>query len=848
MPDRKVSKLYSHTLAAALALSALAVGAIHLPIVVAYATLVLASGCLALAVGSWFVGERRELGAGSATTAAASSLRTDIGAGVWFALSLVCLLQALPLPLGWLEHLAPSQADVWARALRPFGAPPPELASLSLAPHRTLVEALKMATYGVIFYVSARLGRQGMGRIAALAFASAVAVALVTLAHRALGAERLFGLYTPNDTRAVAPLLNPNSRAGYLNLGFFCGLGLLFRVGPSPRGTFFGVGLVLLTVEILLCQSRGGTACLMLGMLLVPLLRPRAKPEPASDSGKERMSRAAQVAIVGSIAAGAAVLAIVSRPPGGFGFDESLEKLELFGRAAELVRDHPLWGVGRGAFGSAFSAYQPGAGSSVFEYAENLPLQWAAEWGVPVTVLALGALAWSLRPVLSRRSLSSPVRRCALIGAGVLGTQNLVDLGLEITAVAALLVYVLGGLLGAALSSAAAGRDPRPRLLPFGCALTLLCIGLTLAEGRESPARERDQLHAELAAGHGLPAEHFWAALRSAVLAYPADPYFPLLGASAALAAQRDALPWAASAIEKAPGSAPAQLALGRALWARHATDQALGALRRAIELDPARAGNAIRLGLGWRLTPELLARAVPDGPAGTPSLELLADASQPGSSERVHWLEEALAREPESAPIHYRIAHELWRDVLLGERGGICRGRRDDCLRRASEHAALALSPPNPAAVVLQAQLLELSEGPRAAEERLAAGCEPFPGDEGCARALFALALKNQSPRLPGSVRNLIASGCATRERCAATHTNLGNQYAALGQWRSAQNHFRQATLEWPTADNWRSLANAFRELGQAERAEDAVRRAELLEGKVKGAELLEGEEKGAP
>jgi tetratricopeptide (TPR) repeat protein len=845
MPDRKDSKIYVHTLTAALALSAQAAGAIHLPIVVAYATLVATSGCLALAVGSGFVSARDEIAShrGCAPSTGSSRIgaarvRVDVGAGVWFFLALVCLLQALPLPLAWLEQVAPHQWDVWARALRPFGSAPPELASLSLAPHRTLVEALKMASYGIIFYLAARLGRHGMGRIAALAFGSAFAVALVTLAHRALGAERLFGVYLPSDTLAVAPLLNPNSRAGYYNLGFFCGLGWLFRLGTSPRGAFVGVGLVLLLVEILLCQSRGGTAALVLGMLLVPLLRPEATEKPPSGPDSAEMSRAWQAAIVSAIAAGATSMAIASRPRGGFGFEASLEKLALLGRAAELVRDHFGWGVGRGAFGSAFSTYQPSAGSIVFEHAENLPLQWAAEWGLPVTVLALSALAWSLWPVLSRRTLASPVRRCALVGAGVLCAQNLLDLGLEITAIAALLVYVLGGLLGAALGSGAPGSEPRPRFLPFGAVLTALCISLVLAEGSDSPARERERLHARLGEVRGVPDERFWNALRAAVLAYPADPYFPLLGASAALAAQRDALPWAARAIERAPGSAQAELVLARALHARHATDQALGALRRAIELDPASAGSAIRIGFDWRLSPELLARIVPEGPQGTASLQLLADASQPGSTDRVHWLEQALSRDPKSAAIHYRIALELHRDVLLGERGVICPQRRDECLRRAAEHAARATDPPSAPAVVLEAELLQLRLGPRAAEDRLADGCARFPGDEACARALFTLALDNQSARLPAAVRALTASGCATRERCAATHSSLGAQFAARGQWHNAQNHFRQATLEWPTADNWRALANASKELGQLERAEDALRRAALLEAEKKGAQ----------
>lgn len=828
MPDRKVSKVYSHTLAAALTLSAQAAGAIHLPIVVAYATLVAISGGLALAASS-----RDRTGLKPHGRALA---RLNVGAGVWFALALACLFQALPLPLAWLEQAAPAQADVWARALRPFGDPPPAFATLSLAPHRSLVEALKMASYGVIFYVSARFGRRGMGRIAALAFVSALAVALVSLAHRGLGAERLFGVYAPIDTTAVAPLLNPNNRAGYENLGFFCGLGWLFRLGPNPTGAFVGLGLLLIMSDILLCQSRGGTACLVLGMLLVPLARLWQRDEPHSERGQEEMRPTWQIAIVALLGAGATTLLALSRPRGGFGYEESLEKLDLFARVARLVGDHPVFGVGRGAFGSAFSPYQPRAGAIVFEHAENLPLAWAAEWGVPVAVAAFVAIAWALAPVLSRRTLASPVRRCALVGAAVLCAQNLVDLGLEIPAIAALSVCVLGGLLGASLGPRAPAEEASPRLLPAGLVLTALCIVLVVALGSDSPARERERLHARLAATNGVPDTGFWAALRRATLSYPGEPYFALLGASAALAAGRDAVPWAARALERAPESATAQLTLARALRARGASAQAVDALRRAIDLDLDSAPSAVRIASQWKLDPQLLARAVPEGASAARVLQLLADASAPGSPERLSWLTEALVREPANAAVHFRVALELAQDLSRGEALVLCRASRDGCVRRALEHVRQA--EPTPLAAVLEAQLIELAQGPSVAEVRLASLCAPFSGDEGCARELARLALQNRSERAAAAVRASIAAGCASRERCAATHAHLGDLYAALGQWHDAQNHFRQATEEWPTPDNWRSLANAAAALGQTGRAEEARRRAELLASEKKGAQ----------
>jgi tetratricopeptide (TPR) repeat protein len=277
---------------------------------------------------------------------------------------------------------------------------------------------------------------------------------------------------------------------------------------------------------------------------------------------------------------------------------------------------------------------------------------------------------------------------------------------------------------------------------------------------------------------------------------------------------------------------------LARALLARRAPTQASDALRRAIELDPGAAHAAVRIGLDQHLSAELLARAVPEGPTGTAPLQMLADYSEPGSAQRMHWLEQALARDPGSAAVHYRMALELQRDVALGDGARICRQRRDDCLRRALAHVERAAAPPSPQTSLLRALLIEQSEGSRVAEERLVVDCAPFPGDEDCARALLSLALRNQSERVPGAVRALIASGCATRVRCAATHLGLGQQFAALGQWRNAQNHFRQATQEWPTVEGWRALAQASTELGQSARAEDALRRAALLDVEKKGAQ----------
>jgi tetratricopeptide (TPR) repeat protein len=811
MPVPKRATRCTCTLALAVGFSALAAGGVHLWVLTGYAALVVISGLLALPLGQ------------------PGGSRDVVGASVWFALASFCLLQALPLPRAWLEALAPNNADIWARSLSPFGLPPPALASISLAPQRTIVEALKFASYGVVFGVSARLARQcGVSWLARLVFASALAVALVTAAHQLVGAERLFGVYRPLDVSSVAPLLNPNNRAGYLNLGFFCGLGLLFRAGAKGQGAFIGLGLVCLVAASLLCQSRGGTGCLMLGMVLLLLLRRKDGVTRGPELGRRW-----QAAIVVLIATSGTLMVLTARPKGGLGLeDQSLEKLDSIGRVSQLVLDHFGLGIGRGAFGTVFSSYQSSGSARVDEYGENFPLQWAAEWGVPITLAAFAALAWALWPALSRRSLQSPVRRCALVGCLVLMGQNLVDLGLEVPALGAAFACVLGALSGGARSSRGEPPEMSPRLLGAGSLLTLGCLALALvyAQGSDSPALERNRLHAELVAAHGAPPAGFWLDLRRAVEAYPADAYFPLLGANAALASRQDALPWVARALERSPSSAAAHITLAEALQARGVTGQALGALRRAAELDPSQAPAATQLALRWDRS--ATREVVPEGPGGASVLRALADTA-PDPVQRLHWLEQSLERNPNDPEAHYQLALGLFRDLTRKEGAVACRERQAWCLSAVQTHAREAERPGSSRAAILEAQLLEWQSGPAPAEAELSDACRQLPADLACAQSLATLAIKTRSPHLPGAVNALVALACGTREGCGQIHMRLGQQFAGQGQWHSAASHFWQATQEAPSPESWRAVGQAYRQLGQEVRAASALRRAEQLDSK---------------
>jgi hypothetical protein len=260
-----------------------------------------------------------------------------------------------------------------------------------------------------------------------------------------MGATKVYGLYQPNFMTVpwhIGPLLNPNNLAGYLNLGALAGLGVLLSHRPVIPRWALGLGVALIVAIDVTSASRGGVLALPVGLVALALFaRHEKRDRPASQSASTWLLLFA--------VAGGGVLAVLGGNAKAWTelYDKNLSKLEMILWVKPLVHDHPFFGIGRGAFESVFPAYRLTPGHVIYTHAENFVVQWAAEWGLPVTCAALGAFGWAFAP----RRLG--VQRSALAAGGwcgvaALALQNLVDLGLEIPAVSIGAAAVLGSLWG----------------------------------------------------------------------------------------------------------------------------------------------------------------------------------------------------------------------------------------------------------------------------------------------------------------------------------------------------------------------------------------------------------------
>jgi hypothetical protein len=763
--------------------------------------------------------------AAAVAAAAAVLLRPKrVPAGSWLllALGVYSAFQLVPLPFALLEWLSPASANVWRGAFSLFGARGQGFAPLTVDPGATALEVLKWTAYACT--LSAAVGLRSRYRSVALAllvFGSALLVCLVTLAHGVLNLEHIYGVFRPTDhSRWVrGPFVNGNNLAGYLNLGLFAGAGLAVS-RRIERGTpLLLAGVILLGAGSLLASSRGGTLTLFGGAGLFSYLMLRGR---SGGSGK------LVTIIVTTALVGFALAAAVSgrRVFGTLLDTQVVTKISIWRWTLDLIADAPWFGVGRGGFESAFQPYRHPLGvnyTQVVVHAECFPLQWAADWGVPVTLAALLALAFIARRTWSRAH-GDPIAAGLFTGLIALGVQNLTDLGLELFSVMA---AALVSFAGADEVDETPPSSRRAALAPV--ATVALGLVLVVALGATPPQVERQRAgraYGALARASRQELRAFRDGLEAAFHRHPGDPYLPLLGGLATWRIGGDPLPWLGRALERSPLDGNVHLALSDVLARRGARQQSL---------LHARFTALYAQGLREQALSRIAARVQSEAdlfdsfPVGLPGSELLAETCEKiMAALRVTCWREALSRQPK-AVTERALTAALLSSLEKGEKPCVG-GDRKNCvdqalglLDRLEKHAAGAND-----AAELRARLLVVLGNKREAALLLLERCPGGIESKTCLEQALDFAIASGEVQVIERVAaRYVALVCGEPHACAALHERLGRAYADLATETSALRHFLDAAKRSPTLERWLLTAESASRLGSSSTAELALARA---------------------
>lgn len=778
--------------------------------------------------------------------------RTRIQLPVWvtLALAILTLLQAVPLPAVLARFLSPEAISIRGLAWKALGEPLPSWVALSLAPSASLVEALKWFTYAMVLLVAVRVGQSrngsgaGVRQVAMAVFVSALLVALVTVIHGAAHAQRVYGFYQPTFTPGrwtVGPFLNENNLAGYLNLGAFCGLGLLVRQTQPVGRALLGAGVAALVGVALLGGSRGGALSLVLGVVLfagfLALAARRARHRSQRLLSRSTvMATAATLGVAGILAAFGAITTLAEQERG-----ES--KLQVFVWTSRLIEDFPVVGVGRGAFGTVFTAYAEPLENRVFSSPENFLLQWASEWGVLATLVAAGCFVWCIVPVV-RAAASRPTLAALTSGSMALAVQNLVDLGFEVPAICIAMAAVLGVVWGSvdarrrreALRRRSSSWPLRLRLAFGSCAAAL--VGAAAVWGAPTVDGARTMVERQLEAANTTTAvSRLRRSIREQLSRFPADPYFSRLGALVAWRTrQDDPIRWLNHSLSRDMTNGRTHLLLARVLVQRKVQHQALLHARLAVEHDPMSIGPAASIAVKTTQDFEQLARAAPRNVSGSKMLyEMALRLRKPEQREvRTRCLREAIKRNPQLIRARVRLARDQLAVLSEDNPEGPCSGkRRARCVAEVEAMATklASLTPHTSAAVEMRARLMMVQGDPAAAARLLEQRCLRYDDPVGCLKVRVEAAMAAGSETLIASaVEALTHEACPPAKRCAAVESWLGDRMAERGDWRAAMQHYQRSARQVPRAASWRKLADAASRAGKRGTALMAAREAAQL------------------
>jgi O-antigen ligase len=335
--------------------------------------------------------------------------------------------------------------------------------AISFDPYETQVTVLKLMAYALALGLLLRYtSTPGRFRVLVLVVIGiGVMSALFALLRQTTqrGATEFLFPFVRLD-RGYGQFVNRNHFAFLMEMALGLALGLIAGGGRREKILLYLTAAIPVWVALVLSNSRGGILSMLCQLLLLALMfsavrnpeKPKAdKKEAASWLHRLGASRIFRLTL-GAFLLAATFIGIVwvggeqmvsrfetmpdeiavETQESGYG----VRRKEIWGATWQMIKEHPLAGVGLGGYWTAIPLYHNASGRMTPQQAHNDYLELLASGGV-IGVLLCGWFVFLLIK-FALRSLRSvdPFRRAACLGAltGIFGISihSLVDFGLHI--------------------------------------------------------------------------------------------------------------------------------------------------------------------------------------------------------------------------------------------------------------------------------------------------------------------------------------------------------------------------------------------------------------------------------
>lgn len=349
-----------------------------------------------------------------------------------------------------------------APAAAPETVPIAELGpgTLSLDPQATLEAASKILALLIYLCAALQIMRKpDRRRIVLVVFAAfGFAVSLFAIVQRLTYTGKMYWIRTITPYAApFGPYGNYNHFAGMIELMLPVPLAwaMLARI-DGERRLLWIISIIMMAAAAVLSFSRSGTLILMLqaGLLVALIQWSGARSTALEGAGKTILPVAllAGIAVMAFWIGGETLLKRIGTFGQGTAEYSVATRLEYWSASSKIFLDHPVAGVGIGAFPAIYPAY--GVSSAKYErleQAHNDYLQILTDAGLIGALIAAWFLLEVFRRIRSQWRQLGTMRsrdRAWLIGGTVslagIALHSFVDFNLQIAANALLAVFILG--------------------------------------------------------------------------------------------------------------------------------------------------------------------------------------------------------------------------------------------------------------------------------------------------------------------------------------------------------------------------------------------------------------------
>ena len=324
--------------------------------------------------------------------------------------------------------------------------------------------AVTVLIFVLISFIIAANFFSSRGRLAALAnffVIYGLAMALFGLVQHFSWNHRFYWLRPTEVTNPFGPFANHNHFAGYMELLIALPIALvLTRAVRAELRLLFGFAAAVMGIATALSLSRGGIISIGAAMMFLLFMSVRSPKRQRGTSRFRIAPWASQAAVIlvliATIAGGLMWMGadpVIKRVTEGQAATAGDPKETFFSSRGwvwrdtfTMIRANPVFGVGLGAYETAFSIYTKSDGSLRVPQAHNDYLQIVADCGILGAVIAIWFIVLLFRAVIRGSRSRDPLYAGLALGCGA-GTfamlvHSLFDFNLQVPSNALLFLFL----------------------------------------------------------------------------------------------------------------------------------------------------------------------------------------------------------------------------------------------------------------------------------------------------------------------------------------------------------------------------------------------------------------------